>query len=256
MEPREVTLDDSVVIATPEGIELTLSLAGVGSRFVAAAVDLAITTAMIVAFFFALGLGTAGLVGDAGPVDAGLYGIAILLTVIFLINFFYAVLFEVWANGKTPGKRWTGLRVVSSTGGPVGFRDSMIRNLIRFVDALPAGYVVGIVAILVSRRNQRLGDMFAGTLVILDRPAPAPVTAARPLAPPGELPPWDTSTVTAEELATVRAFLERRATLTPQARWQLAWELSERLRPKVAGAPADHPEVFLERLVAIRSARV
>jgi hypothetical protein len=176
------------------------------------------------------------------------------------------VLFETLASGRTPGKRWTGLRVVRLDGGPVTFTTSAVRNLLRLVDGL-LGYAVGVVAILVSVRNQRLGDLAAGTLVVVERRAPergrergaafAGAPSPAPRGPtPGELLTWDISSVTADDLVTVRRFLERRPELTAEARARLARDFAHRLRPKVAGAPDDlHPETFLEHLAAAKAAR-
>ena len=93
---------------------------------------------------------------------------------------------------------------------------------------------------------------------IVERRAPLPVT--RPFGPDfavaDRYAAWDVSGVTSFELVTVRRFLERRWQLDPAARGRLGWELAERLRPKVAGAPADlHPEHFLEALAEAKAAR-
>lgn len=81
----------------------------------------------------------------------------------------YFLIFETLFRGRTPGKRLTHLRVVSDGGSVVGWRQSLLRNLLRMVDSLPAGYLVGVVAMLISPRVQRLGDVVAGTIVIRER---------------------------------------------------------------------------------------
>jgi hypothetical protein len=147
----------------------------------------------------------------------------------------------------------------------VTFTTSAVRNLLRLVDGL-LGYAVGVVVILVSSRNQRLGDLAAGTLVVRERRAPerrdrgASVVASPSSAATGptsaELVIWDVSSVTADDLVTVRSFLERRTELTAEARARLAGDFARRLRPKVAGAPDDlPPEAFLEQLAAAKAAR-
>jgi hypothetical protein len=140
----------------------------------------------------------------------------------------------------------------------VGFVTSAIRNVIRPIDFLPSAYLLGAVVILSTPKNQRLGDIAAGTLVERERlggPRRGKADDAfRPLAP---RPPaattyasWDTSRVTQEEIAAVRQFLDRRDSVEGKARTQLAVTLAERLRPKVAGAPADlRGEQFLLALV-------
>jgi uncharacterized RDD family membrane protein YckC len=240
-----VPYEDRVTISTPEGLEITMPLAGLASRFIARIVDHAIQLALGgVAALVALGLGPDG---AAGLVVLSLTG--------FAITFGYDVLFEVLAGGRTPGKRLGGLRVVTALGGPITFRTSAIRNLLRLVDFLPAAYATGATLIVATRRNQRLGDLAAGTLVVrLPREAPAPAAA---FPDDGEdLAYWDVSGVSADEAAAVRRFLERRASLTPQARRHLASQLAGRLAPRVAGAPDDlEPEPFLERLSAAKAAR-
>ena len=234
--------DETVTIATPEGVDLELTLAGAGSRFVSALVDLGIQTVLAVATVAALG--TAGGFGQAG-----------VALVTFVVVLGYDILFEVLASGRTPGKRLNGMRVVRSGGEPVGFLTSAIRNVLRLVDFLPFAYVIGAASILVTRKNQRLGDVAAGTLVVRDRASravPQPVAAAVP----AETAAWDTSAITAEEVAAVRRFLERRPEIEADARAELARTFAARLWPKVAGAREGlDAEDFLTLLVAAKTAR-
>jgi uncharacterized RDD family membrane protein YckC len=256
-----VEYEDRVTISTPEGVDLDLRLAGLGSRFVAQTIDLVIEAALIVAAGLAL-------VGpDAfseGSVASGL-GAAAFSVVFFLVILGYDILFEVLASGRTPGKRWTGLRVVRTGGEPIRFLASAIRNLFRLIDFLPFSYLIGSIAILATRRNQRLGDLAAGSLVVRERggelgrgrrrrSAPAPVPAPPPQAYADLV--WDVSGITREELGAVRSFLERREGLTWDARRGLARTLAGRLRARVPGAdPSLSDEGFLERLAAVKSAR-
>ncbi|TML24366.1 MAG: RDD family protein [Actinobacteria bacterium] len=246
--------EDRMTIETPEGLVVTLPLAGVGSRFVSAAIDFTIQillTAAAFTVFVGFGVG-----GGVGP---GLFAISV-----FAVFFVYDVSFEVLAGGRTPGKRWTGLRVVRSGGQPVGFVASAIRNLLRLVDFLPSVYLVGITSILVTQRNQRLGDLAGDTVVARASRKPVRVVGAVPTAPlAGALAAWDVSGITAEELATVRTFLERRDSLEWGARTALARTLAERLRPRVGGVSTQDPagdaandEVFLERLARVKAARM
>ncbi len=158
-------------MATPEGVTLEVTLAGLGSRFTASVLDGLLRAALLLALGLALFLvgATGGLPTDgAGAVRAGAL-IAVVLVALFFVAFGYDVAFETLASGRTPGKRWTGLRVVRTSGAPVGFLTSVVRNLMRLVDMLSTFYVVGIVAVLVSKNNQRLGDMAAGTVVVRER---------------------------------------------------------------------------------------
>ena len=257
-------LDDRILIATPEGVELDLTLAGLGSRMIAIAIDVAIRIGLLFAYFFALGLAAS----DNSTEGNGL-ALAGFFVVLFLVMFGYDIIFETLGSGRTPGKRWTGIRVVREGGYPVGFLASSIRSALRIVDTFPPLVVIGIVSIFLSSKHQRLGDVAAGTIVIRERHAKVRAPSTRKLRrarrdvpqfleiDPADLAGWDVSTITTTELATVRQFLERRPTLTPEARRRLGFQLAQRLRPKVAGTPDDlHDETFLESLAAAKSARL
>lgn len=245
--------EDSISIATPEGVELELSLAGLGSRGAAALID-NLLKLLVVAALFVTTLVVAQLAGS------GLEGVGVALAVAlaFLVIFGYDVLFETFGSGKTPGKRALGLRVVLAGGRPIGFRASAVRNILRLVDGATLAYVPGVVSILASERNQRLGDLAAGALVMRERVGSAAKPVVAPPAPAlqAEAGAWDVTGVTADDLSTVRQFLERRGGLEPAARDRVAERLAGALRPKVAGAPQRlPPEAFLERLAAAKAAR-
>ena len=251
--------EDRLTIATPEGVELELTLAGLGSRFIAAMIDTVIQWLVIAAIAFPFGL--AGSNTDPAPEDtevSALVGVAVVLVLVFLIMFGYHVLFETLSSGRTPGKRWTGLRVLRSSGHPVGFTASAVRNLLRLVDGLPAGYAVGTAFILFSRTNQRLGDIAAGTVVVRDQ-GRRRQRYASPDATPRPFPnaeAWDVSAITPTETATVRRFMERRSELSPEARTRIAIDLAQRLAPKVSGTGGDvEPERFLEQVVLLKASR-
>ena len=183
---------------------------------------------------------------------------AIYAVLAFLVFWGYDVCFEVLASGRTPGKRWNGIRVIRSGGQPIGFLASAIRNLLRVVDFLPSVYLVGIISIFVTSKNQRLGDVVAGTVVVREhRAAQRPFRSYVATAPVQGGIGWDVSAVTAEETAAVRSFLERRHEIGGGARYELAATMAARLKPKVAGAPEGlRDEQFLEQLVLAKSTRV
>lgn len=238
--------EDTTRIATPEGVELELRLAGLGSRFTAEVIDTLIKAAALLALSLLASL----VLGGAAS--------AIVITVgAFLALLVYDVVFEVRASGATPGKRAIGLRVLLDDGNPVGLRASAVRNLLRLVEGLALFYIPAIVSILVTRRNQRLGDLAAGTVVAREAETGGPSFARRPL-PGAENADWDVSAVTAEELAAVRSFLSRRVGFEGAARNRLARSLAERLAPRVSGAPPwqQSPERFLEELERAKSARL
>jgi uncharacterized RDD family membrane protein YckC len=240
-----VELEDRITLATPEGIELGLVLAGAGSRFIAGTIDLALEIILIV---------LAGLV--AFLLVGGGIGVALFAMASFAAFYLYDVLFEVLASGRTPGKRITHLRVVREEGTPVDLPASAIRNLLRLIDVLPFAYLVGLLMIVITKRNQRLGDLAAGTLVIRDAPARSDETSRPRASEALDTTGWDVSAVSAEELAAVRRFLERRGQLDTRARRELAYRLEQGLRANVAGAPVGlGPERFLEELARAKAAR-
>jgi uncharacterized RDD family membrane protein YckC len=239
-----VELEDLITIRTPEGIELRIALAGLGSRFIAGAADLIIQALLTLI----LALLTGAFDASNGFLEAIFY------IGVFVIWLLYPIFFELLAKGRTPGKRWTHLRVLRDDGAPVDLPASAIRNLMRLLDGPLLLFLPTAVGIAVTTNNQRPGDLAAGTLVIRERP-PQTGAAVTPLAPePASA--WDVSGVTVAEIAVVRRFLERRHDLDRAARDQLALRLSQGLRAKVAGAPANLPdEGFLEELARIKASR-
>lgn len=233
-----------MTLANAEGIDLDLSLAGIGSRGSAVLIDLVLQSLAVVVIL-AVGFAYGGL----GSAFAAIFSFLILLG--------YPILAEAFASGRTVGKAVMRIAVVSVDGTPVTFLAAVIRNVIRVVDLLPGAYFVGMVSVLVTERNQRLGDLAAGTIVVHvgRRGAIDPG-----LGMVGTLPPesvgWDVSAVTADEVAVVRSFLIRREELDPRHRVDLAQTLAFQILPKVAGVPLEGgPELFLERIVAVKMTR-
>ena len=238
--------EDTRTIATPEGVELRLHLAGVGSRFAAGMIDFALKAAIVLVLVLA-----------AGVILGGVFELVVAAAGLLFAMVLFDILFEVRSGGRTPGKRALGLRVVLADGRPVGLRASSVRNLLRLVEGIPLSYVPAIVSILVTRGNQRLGDLAAGTVVVHEaRAGSAPAPRAGANAVPAYTETWDVSAVTAQELAAVRDFLRRRSDFTPAAREALAERLAGALEGRVGGMRTDMPpERFLEDLAAAKSSR-
>ncbi len=243
-----MTLDDRITIATPEGLDVDLVLAGLGSRFIARLIDSLIQFGTILALLIVSARLHNGWVN------------AVLIVIDFVVFFVYDIVFEVFGSGRTPGKRSVGLRVVRSGGQPVGFVASAVRNLLRLVDLLPTLYLVGAISVIVSAHNQRLGDLAAGTIVVRERSQPPQaagwVAWSRPTVPPDAVAGWDVSAISPAEVAAVRAFLDRRLTLPPDVRARIGYDLAVRLGSKVSGIPADaHPEYVLEGVLVAKEHR-
>ncbi len=217
-----MTLDDRLTIATPEGIDVDLVLAGLGSRLIARLVDTAVQFGIIIPFAFL-----------TSAVQNGWF-LAVVFIVSFLAIFAYDVAFEVLGSGRTIGKRAAGLQVVRSGGQPVNFGASLIRNVFRLVDFLPSLYLLGAFCILATRANQRLGDLAAGTVVVRERRGRRQTTSwasyARPTVPIEAVAGWDVSAVTPAEVAALRAFVDRRLTLPNDTRYRIACELADAAR--------------------------
>ena len=162
-------LDTLLHRSTPEGVELALRPAGPHARLLAWIVDALLQLGIILA--------VGGLTAAFGHAGQGLY-----LLALFALSWFYPVAFEVLSDGATPGKKALGLKVVHDDGTPVGPTASLLRNLVRFADFLPAFYGFGLLSCLATRDSRRLGDLVAGTLVV-HRETGA-LGAAVPAAPP------------------------------------------------------------------------
>jgi len=247
-----VQYEDRITIPTPEGVALEMTLAGMGSRAVAGGLDLVFKALLLGVLLLVL----YGAFGD--------YGAIVIVPLIALTLLMYDVAFETLRGGRTPGKSIGGLRVVRSSGRPVDLTASVIRNVLRLVDGMTLSYLPTIVSIAVTKRNQRLGDLAADTIVIRDRrgidaeqPRFAGGGAAAGIEPVHAAAGahWDVSAVATEDLVTVRAFLERRNSLAGEARARLAVQLDGALRPRVGGADVTDPERFLEILYDAKRAR-
>ncbi len=168
MEP----IGDQLNIDTPELVAIELPLAGIGSRFIAALVDSLLLAAafLSLALFAAFVLPALGAFGE----KAATWGAGVFILIFFLVFWGYFALFEAFNNGRTLGKTVAKIRVIHQSGRGVSFVESLGRNLVRVIDWVPGFYGVGIVAIFLSRRHQRLGDMVAGTLVVREREVDAP----------------------------------------------------------------------------------
>ncbi len=160
---------DKLTIETPEQTALEFPLAGIGSRFLALAADMLLQAGGVrgSVIMFSRSPRFRSACFRRSP---GFGRIAILIFVLFSVQFGYFALFESLWNGQTPGKRWTHLRVIKDSGRPISAYDAILRNLLRIVDALPTMYAVGLITMLISRENKRVGDYAAGTVVIHEKP--------------------------------------------------------------------------------------
>lgn len=239
---------DKLIIETPEQTALDFPLAGIGSRFLAMAADSAIQFVASAILVLVIGFATPGFQWLGGITEQ--WAIALLILSIFLIYSGYFAFFEAVWNGQTPGKRFAQLRVMKDDGRPISPYDAIARNLMRAVDSLPFLYGVGVISILVSKSNKRLGDFVAGTVVVHEKT----LEGARPFleaAKPAAGPVFNTATITTDELRLIETFFSRRDSLDPGIRTsmaaQIARRIGEKLNVRVVGWPQT--EEFLESVI-------
>jgi uncharacterized RDD family membrane protein YckC len=250
------TTDETLVIETPERVPLHFALASIGNRFLACAFDhtLQVVAIALVVFFF-VWLGNAASYYEDLK-NAPKWVVALMLVAVFLVWSSYFVLFE-WAwRGQTPGKRWLKLRVIREDGRPVTFWEAAARNLLRIFDMMPwlgvPFYSVGLVSVFASRRDQRIGDMVAGTVVVREREAQAPSFEEVFSAPTSDTAlrrsfkpvPFTASLapLTEPEIEVVEAFLRRRWDLLEAPRQWMAWRIATPILYKIR--PAFDPDTF------------
>ena len=245
---------DRVVIETPEHVQFSYELAGLGSRFLALTVDfLLLTVAKVALAFLVVYLSNAlHLVWPALGEVAGIPLVPLIIVSLSgLSSLAYFTLFEDLWSGQTPGKRMAGLRVIKVGGGPIGLIESLTRNILRIADFLPALYLLGGAFVFFSRSCQRVGDLAAGTIVVKERLWEYPGQDHEPSIGPAEAAVRaGVGALSREQIETVRRFLERRDELTPQMRAQLAARIAAPLREQFAGVIPDLDET-LERLLEI-----
>ncbi len=237
---------DQLKIDTPEQIALELPLAGIGSRFLAIAIDTLIQGALYfltaLVFLLILPLGSSMLM-----FLPRLVGPAMAIFIGFAIYWGYFAIFEILWKGQTPGKRYAGIRVIKESGRPINAFEAIGRNLMRAVDGMPGIYGVGLVCMMCNRQSRRLGDFVAGTVVVHEKPT----EEVRPT--------WNTATDagsasggvgqgSADELVLIETYLSRRWELDPEVRLRTAIQIAERIKTKTSLQPQSHQHVddFLE----------
>jgi len=245
---------DKLTIETPEQTALEFPLAGIGSRFLALAADTLLQLAAIWVLVMIMAIFAISL-GSLFSGRAGLWTFAVFVFVVFTIQFGYFAFFEALWNGQTPGKRWTHLRVIKDSGRPITAYDAILRNLIRIVDALPTMYATGVITMLISRENKRVGDYAAGTVVVHEKP----LQGVNQVWQQAEAPSQPVAVasfprLTVEELQLVETFLARRNNLEPQVRWAMARQIADRLGQQweVPSETRPDAEKFLETVAEQR----
>lgn len=251
-----VSLDNKLTIDTPEQTQLEFPLAGIGSRFLAIAIDTLIQAAAGTVLLLIVVFVTSA----KSPVwtAASNWVRAISILTSFSLLFAYFAIFEALWNGQTPGKHLMKLRVIQDSGRPINAFQSVARNLVRIVDAFPGVYVgvyaVGIISAILSSQNRRLGDFVAGTVVVHEKPVLQASPGWRgPVS--GEVPDLRPVRLDEGELQLIETFLLRRDALRDEVRQRMASQilatLSTKLTRALPGGPRGFPggdEALLEAL--------
>ncbi len=239
---------------SPEGVRLEMPVAGPAPRMLAYGIDMIFIGIVLVFLFLVLvtslpigkvvekwfSTGFHGAIRNGvknGPLEIDpVFGmiLALFILVQFIVETGYFIFWEMVANGRSPGKRALGLRVVRRDGLPLDLRSSIVRNLMRIVDLLPANYCVGLASILLSPQCERLGDHVAGTIVIrLDRPQAAEDLAAQSAAPALALTREQVARIGPRELQLIRGTLRRVSYLTADRSNPLLLEVCETMRARL-----------------------
>jgi uncharacterized RDD family membrane protein YckC len=258
-----IATEETLIIETPERVSLHFALASIGNRFLACAIDHAIqllTVAMMAVAFTVVANFSS--LGDELS-NAPKWVKALLVIIIFLLVSGYFAFFEWLWSGQTPGKRWLKLRVIREDGRPITFFEAAVRNILRDFDIMPFPfYSIGLISVFVSGKDQRVGDMVAGTVVVREREAEAPAFAQVFAAPISDqalrraFQPVafnaNIQALTESEIEVVEMFLRRRWDLADLPRQWMAWRVSIpllfKLRPDYDRTNFTY-EGFLEELL-------
>ncbi len=262
MSRHIIETEESLIIETPERVPLEFALASIGNRFLAVAIDhfIQYLSIILIAWFF---LSIAGYnsndISEAPDKlfsEAPKWTIALMIIILFLVFAGYFIVFEWLWNGQTPGKRLMKLRVIREDGRPLTLWEAIARNLLRICDAVPGFilpvYSIGLIVIFLSNRDQRVGDIFAGTVVVREREGEAPTfaetfsTRITDVAFTRVQKQTETSANVAllneREVEVVESFLRRRWDLTDRQRLWMAWRIALPLMYKLK--PTFEMETF------------
>lgn len=220
-------IDTSAEVETPEHVRFHHQLAGPARRALAYFIDL-IVRAMVGLVLLIIVL----IAGIASDDELRGLSFGMKAIVFFALEWGYYALFETIWSGRSPGKKVLRLRVITDTGRPLHYLDSILRNLLRAADLLPSLYALGLVVMGRDHKFRRLGDMVAGTIVVVEErhdvgdslrihPTPSPFELA---ALPQRIP------LSGDELESLELYLRR----VPRLHSARATELAEIVAPVFA----------------------
>lgn len=223
-----------VTVVTPENVRIEYELAGLASRAGAAIIDLLLQGLLILAI-----VGVRVLLSEYGKWPGTTWANALLGIASFAMWYGYYVYFETVWNGQSPGKRYARMRTIREGGMPIDFASAATRNLVRIVDIIPGIYLVGMISVLASSRNKRLGDFAAGTLVVKERSEwmRDQVNKNREEVAPAQYPETEyvrnIELVSPDDFEAIKRFIERKAELDETVCEQLASRMAKPLMAKL-----------------------
>lgn len=239
---------DKLTIDTPEQVHLEFMLAGIGSRFMAAFLDILIE---IVLYLFLFLVSLIWVSSGFFNRSSSVWWSALVTLVGFCINWGYYSIFEAVWKGQTPGKRWARIRVIKDSGRPINAFEAIARNLLRAIDFLPAFYGVGVITMLLNAKHRRLGDYVAGTLVVHESSdREASIFFNTPTKT--EFTLHQAAGLTVQEAELIETFLARRLEIPPEVRRLNAQRITDMISVRLNIPPESRPadnENFLELIV-------
>ena len=207
------------------GVPLDLTIAGPGGRSFAFIIDFHIRFLAAAAWMFGFSLLFPVFAAAQIEPPRWFFYLSWLPAVLFFV--LYHPIFEIVMSGRTPGKRLAGVRIVTVEGMVPGVGAIAVRSVFRLVDSLPFFYLIGLIVTIVTRRNQRIGDLAAGTLLIYDDAGKAETLAGIQTA-------GIVSGIAAGDAELVQDLIDRWATLADDSRLELAQSLLARIQPEAA----------------------
>ncbi|NJR50967.1 MAG: RDD family protein [Leptolyngbyaceae cyanobacterium CSU_1_3] len=226
-----MSLFNRVTVQTPESVELEFTLAGIGNRTLALLIDSVVWSAILLVFLLVWGIVASQLPNYINSRNLQLWLTAIALLTSFAIYVGYFVFLETLWRGQTIGKRYAKIRVIRDDGQPAGLSQAILRALLRPIDDL---FFLGMLCIILGKREKRLGDWAAGTIVVQNE---SPVVAATFQLSPKAQPLADELLNTAEigkllpdDFSVIREYLQRRTLMESKARSNLSLQLARQAR--------------------------
>lgn len=234
-------------IHTPENVHIPLETAGLGTRALAKLIDFLCVG--IILLPFALSAPLFAEISTMLPWDVPSMIFAALFVVSSAVPLVYFVCLEYWMKGQTIGKRVMGIRVIDEYGGQPGFFAIFLRNLLLLADFFPAFFAAGMVAIFLHPTEKRLGDLAAGTLVVMESKEPeelffqyaTPHLSSKERDLLKQVP-----ALSGHRFMLLQSFLLRRNELDPSARRNLVQGMLEAWWPEIETRPGFE-EAFLEK---------